>query len=198
MTSNVWKVLKEVPLTRQAGAIHIAYAGQTNGQTCGTPPLLVKPVGVAGFPECWLRSPYASTAMTMHHIHNNEDEWVENLRNNNMDLMFDYDTLNPGIHKLVKLLHENHFATTDSGDGKTHEYECDRPYGYVVVKCRPNSIAHTTDELAALLKANGISLGTYESLDGLPTGTVITATYSPGDEYAYIDVSYIYDTMLTE
>jgi hypothetical protein len=37
--------------------------------------------------------------------------------------------LNPGIAKTVALLNWMGYRTTDSGDGETHDHECDRDVG---------------------------------------------------------------------
>ena len=49
------------------------------------------------------------------------------------------DKLNPGIVKTVKMLNDAGYTTTDSGDGETHDYECDRDVGYVVVVLKDNA-----------------------------------------------------------
>jgi hypothetical protein len=43
-------------------------------------------------------------------------------------------TLNPGIARLVHWLRATGFDTIDSGDGRTREHDCDRPYPYVVMR----------------------------------------------------------------
>ena len=55
--------------------------------------------------------------------------------------------INPGIRELVSRLNAAGFKTVDSGDGETHDFECDRSYGYVVVLAPPTSLARTAEEI---------------------------------------------------
>jgi hypothetical protein len=66
--------------------------------------------------------------------------------------------INPGIAKTVAKLQEWGYETCDSGDGATHDYECDRPYPYVVIKCQPLLLAYTCQWLKECLERYGIQL----------------------------------------
>ena len=69
---------------------------------------------------------------------------------------FDYDALNPGIRATVRWMRERGFNTTDSGDGETHEYECDRGWPFVAVKCdKLTAIAECERLYAAILERLG-------------------------------------------
>lgn len=117
------------------------------------------------------------------------------------------EDLNPGIRRTVGLLWAHGFQTCDSGDGETHEYECDRDYGYVIVAVEPEKLIAETDRLVAVLRQHGIvvlAIGMgYATPDATgPTGGVwIQASYDPADDLdvpAVIDVSFIHDRMLPE
>ena len=101
------------------------------------------------------------------------------------------DEINPGIRKTVALLNANGFKTTDSGDGETHDYACDRDVGYVVVKVLPHQdLVDTANRIHDLLVDNGISFKV--DLDGVQ----IQASYSPVDKYQLVDIHNIHDRML--
>lgn len=69
----------------------------------------------------------------------------------------DYEKLNPGIRATVRFLREHGFNTCDSGDGVTHEFECDLPGPCVHIQCDPHQLASEADRLVALLKGVGIN-----------------------------------------
>lgn len=100
-----------------------------------------------------------------------------------------YASLNPGIRKTVRLLHEAGFDTCDSGDGETHE--CDRDHGYVVV--RPGryafSIESATNHVFLLLKIRGFPMSQAGE------GVHVQGTCVPG-EPSLVDISFIHDRML--
>ena len=101
-----------------------------------------------------------------------------------------YDELNPGIRKTVKLLNSVGWETTDSGDGETHDYECDRDVGYVVVVSTPQDVIHDSDLIHSFLESYGVEFSL--------TSTSIQATYSPVDGYAFVDIHDIHDRMLVK
>lgn len=105
--------------------------------------------------------------------------------------------LNPGIRKLVGALNEAGFATTDSGDGRTHDYACDRPYGYIVVLVPDkNDLVAASDRLRGLLERLGLRV-VPQAEEAPPAGScTIQATYCPVDGYAVIDISHVHDRML--
>jgi hypothetical protein len=105
-------------------------------------------------------------------------------------------TINPGIQRTVALLNAHGFRTTDSGDGETHDYECDRPEGYVcVVLDDPSALAAETDRLAALLVGYGVKVGPLTEEDD--DATHVQASYDACDKVALIDVSPMHDRRLT-
>ena len=96
----------------------------------------------------------------------------------------DYAALNPGIRRTVHLLREAGFNTTDSSDGATHEYECDRGYPYVsIITEHPTE---TADALLEVLATEGVSV--------LPIGTdgdrgiYIQATYDPANRIGVVEL----------
>lgn len=105
--------------------------------------------------------------------------------------------INSGICRLVAALNNAGFTTCDSGDGETHDYSCDRDYGYVVVAVEPpQALIQAADRLAATLRSLGIvpvAQGT-----GIPyeRQCYMQAMYCPVDGHALIDVSYVHDRML--
>jgi hypothetical protein len=105
----------------------------------------------------------------------------------------DYNTLNPGIRELVRRLRAKNLNTCDSGDGKTHEHECDRTYPYVSIRIGdPIDLIPMSRGLLSLLGEWGVSIqdiGIYER-------PCIQATYDPANNLAMIDLCYVDDTML--
>ena len=63
--------------------------------------------------------------------------------------------MNPGIEHFVNLLNELQFKTTDSGDGRTHEFECDRAYPYTVVLVTPDTLLKEAVNLLDTLRNLG-------------------------------------------
>ena len=100
--------------------------------------------------------------------------------------------LNPNIRKLVALLNENGFRTTDSGDGATHDYACDRDHAYVVSVVEPALLVQRAHELVTLLAANGVTLGPM-SEDATPC---VQASYDPLNGFAILDLMHVTDDML--
>lgn len=106
--------------------------------------------------------------------------------------------LNPGIVKLVTKLREAGFNTCDSGDGETHEFDCDRDYGYVsILVPDKNDLVSETDRLEQLLTSWGI-VAIPMTMEDPPEGCCnIDAGYEPCNELAIIDIRYVHDRMLT-
>lgn len=63
---------------------------------------------------------------------------------------------NPGIRRTVAWLKECGFETHDSGDGKTHEHECDRDHAYVVMVVDPMVLIGEATRLVMLLESKGL------------------------------------------
>ena len=95
------------------------------------------------------------------------------------------DDLNPGICRLVEWLNDMGYTTTDSGDGETHLYECDREYPYVVIRVPP-STAHIISK--SLMSEMHEHLAVSFERDDEGNGPAIEVSYSPVDNVAVIQV----------
>lgn len=117
--------------------------------------------------------------------------------------------VNPGIRRTIAWLNSYGFKTCDSGDGETHDFECDRPDPYVVIEVDPEVICSKTVRLHVLLRDSGIDLGPVGSLRSdvealaelvteplVPHDVTIEATYDPIDGRAFINVSGLHDGLL--
>ena len=102
--------------------------------------------------------------------------------------------MNPNIQKLVKELNSWGFLTTDSGDGQTHDFECDREYPYVVIKGDHHTIIADSMRLMFLLKEKHEIK--FKSLNEQGETPYIQANYSPIDGHAFIEILNITDDML--
>jgi hypothetical protein len=70
----------------------------------------------------------------------------------------DLSTLNPGIRRVVAYLFATGFVPTDSGDGKTHEHDCDLPFPYVHMIVPSDREEAEIERLHAAFGARGIVL----------------------------------------
>jgi len=106
--------------------------------------------------------------------------------------------INPGIRLTVGMLNAAGHKTTDSGDGETRSFMCDREEAYVVVVSTPERLTQEAQEIAQLLKANGVLVSSIGN--DKVGGVQIQATYDPamGQEHgsALIDLSGIHDRLL--
>jgi hypothetical protein len=103
--------------------------------------------------------------------------------------------LNPGIRRLVAILNEAGYPTTDSGDGETRDHACDRENAYVVVKLPAHRAANLVAEaeaVAMLLRYHGVSIEPI----GVGGEPCIQASYDPGNGTALIDIMGVHDRML--
>lgn len=107
-------------------------------------------------------------------------------------------TLNPDIVRTVDLLRKHGFETTDSGDGKTHDFECDISNAYVHIVVEPASaLTDRADDLLRLLTPYGLSFGQEAfNENGEMAGPYIEAHYSPADGLATISVFNVDDARL--
>lgn len=99
-----------------------------------------------------------------------------------------YDELDPGIRKLVRLLNERNFLTSDSGDGVSKPPEArviDVPHVYMTTT--PQSMIREAHRLAALLMVHLKA----ELVPGM-----IQATFDPVDGSASLAVMDVNDDML--
>lgn len=103
--------------------------------------------------------------------------------------------INPGIQKTVALLNQYGFTTTDSGDGVTHDFECDRDVGYVTCIIEDHSLdmAAEARRLMNLLESHGLQFRESEDIGESP---LIQITYNPRDGLWLLDVHDITDAML--
>jgi hypothetical protein len=101
--------------------------------------------------------------------------------------------LNPGIRLTVAALSAAGFETCDSGDGETHQEECDREGPYVVIKSTSRDLTADAADLTLFLRHNGIEVVQIGC-----EGVQIQATYDPVDDSAVIDVSGIHDRLLPD
>lgn len=109
------------------------------------------------------------------------------------------DSLNPGIRKTVAFLNENRFMTCDSGDGKTHDYDCDLSVAYVHMMCDKDNLIGEADRLFRLLACNGVDFsGPSFSNEGDIVGPQIDASYSPNSGSPSISLFGVDDAMLFE
>ena len=109
------------------------------------------------------------------------------------------DELNPGITKTVELLRAAGFNTVDSGDGETHDYECDRDYGYVSILADPAKLCQSADDVRMLLESRGVKVVALTEEGEPPEGCCFVSTYyCPVDTAAIVDIQYIHDDMLDD
>lgn len=96
---------------------------------------------------------------------------------------FDYGSLNPGIRETVRWFHDQGYPTTDSGDGKTRQFECDRTEPYVVVRVDdPKDLIDTCRSIFS-------DLGPI----ALRSDVIITGLYGPLDGKAHVDITGVHD-----
>lgn len=101
--------------------------------------------------------------------------------------------INTGIRKTVALLNAHRFVTTDSGDGETRDHDCDREFGYAVVRLQDyQHLENSTDAIAVLLAERGVVIGSL-------VGQVhVQGNYCPTDKCRLVDIMGIHDRMLTK
>jgi hypothetical protein len=100
--------------------------------------------------------------------------------------------MNPGITKFVKLLQETGFRTVDSGDGETHDYGCDREFGYVSIQVDPEKLVSECHRLLELVTSLGICVEQVSPAKQ----PYIQGTYDPSTQVGIIDLCNIHDRML--
>lgn len=94
-----------------------------------------------------------------------------------------YTTLNPGIVETVRWLRANGFDTCDSGDGETHQFECDYECPYVHMRCAPDKLVSEANRLMDLLAARGINFQPMDEKNSVPT---VDCSYSPLFDVGFI------------
>lgn len=102
----------------------------------------------------------------------------------------DYNTLNPGIGNLVKLLRDNGFDTRDSGDGVTQNFQCDIGIPYVHMVTTRDALTFEADRLMQVLTEAGVTL---EPTNEEGTTATIEAGYNPLGRWATLTVFNVLD-----
>jgi len=109
-----------------------------------------------------------------------------------------YESLSPGIRKLVRKLNEWGFDTTDSGDGTNYKegMECAVPYPMVVILLdrEKRDPFEETDRLTKLLTDAGVEIGSERVPEYLRW---VQLTYSSVDRNCIVTVDNILDSDLT-
>lgn len=90
-------------------------------------------------------------------------------------ITFNYDQLDPGIRDIVKLLHDNGFDTTDSGDGISKSKD-----GWPENEIIPYPHVFCVDTVNTLINES------WRLLKILPKGWKVEASYSPNDNKAIL------------
>lgn len=119
----------------------------------------------------------------------------------------DYEKLDPGIRKLVKLLRDNGFDTTDSGDGisKFTDFpdSCAESMPNVYIQTTSDILLSECNRLVNLLKQH-VKSGTLEETFIHPdlgqevSRVAIEATYLPMEEVSVLGVHGIADIDLID
>lgn len=129
-----------------------------------------------------------------------------------------WDNLDPGIRRLVRLLVDHGFETTDSGDGKSKfdadgkplpGWESDDPsfewvmrVPHVFMRTDPGALASECDRLLRVLEDAGITINPIGPTDDAPS---MQGTYDPtirdhhnGQRYAIITLTGVSDSDLRD
>ncbi len=121
--------------------------------------------------------------------------------------MINYDELDPGIRRLVRLLNDWGWPTTDSGDGKTKgENGADFPHVIVSCDCPVSFVADYSHTLLERLKA-ALKPEARKKLERVQEGdcgddmtiyATLEVSYSPIDETTILSLVGICDDDLAE
>jgi hypothetical protein len=104
--------------------------------------------------------------------------------------------LNPGIRLLVKLLRDAGFDTCDSGDGQTHDYECNREHAYVSIRVADaNVLSLEAERLMSLIE---VVLKVKLHPQGEGDHPCIQATYDPVDKIGIVELWHVTDADISE
>ncbi len=112
------------------------------------------------------------------------------------------DDLNPGIRRAVEALVSLGFRTIDSGDGATHDHECDREWPYIVIRVGQERLVRDVQRVAAILEDCGILLGEappcgaeglVEDPGEMRAGTWLTASFCPNNRtpWGIIEIDFL-------
>ena len=101
--------------------------------------------------------------------------------------------VNPGIRLTIQSLRSWGFCTMDSGDGKTHQFDCDRPHPYVVIRVEPEKMIDESHRLMELLEEFDIRFDDPPHGQDDPEGWAayprIESIYMPMERIAIIDLA---------
>lgn len=135
----------------------------------------------------------------------------------NTDAPIDYDEIDPGVRRLVRLLRDNGFETCDSGDGvskyadapEDDEIEdgpvlvadwagCAEPVANVYMQIDPARMVSEAHRLEAILERHGRAGLLAEEVDNAEAGqpiprVMIEVTYSPRDGHAILALHGVLD-----
>jgi hypothetical protein len=93
------------------------------------------------------------------------------------------EQINPGIRHTVQVLRSWGFDTQDSGDGQTHNHECDLPHPYVHISVHPSKLTGETLRCLSLLEQHGVKFDDMPDpqvdLEGWQKHPQIEASYMP-------------------
>lgn len=107
-----------------------------------------------------------------------------------------YDELDPGIREVVRVMRDNGFRTTDSGDGVSKPADhraLNIPHVFAVV-VPADALGSECDRLAYVLRQRGVRFSGADPLAGpVPH---IEGTYDPIDRTAVIGLYYVTSEMI--
>lgn len=111
--------------------------------------------------------------------------------------------INPGISRTVEWLQKRGFQTVDSGDGKTHDFDCDLPYPYVHIRVSKQRLIVTADRLKRLVEKRGVYIG-EPIIASMVVGATeederkpfISAEYNPARVWQYVTLGNVDDALL--
>ena len=110
--------------------------------------------------------------------------------------------LNKAIRRTVAWLNDKGFYTCDSGDGNTHDFECDRDYAYVVVEVMdPARLVGEARRLRNVLNSHGVVTSPINPVDdefvqGDVAKPCIQASYDPENDAAFIELMFVDDALM--
>jgi hypothetical protein len=108
----------------------------------------------------------------------------------------DLAKLNPGIRRTVEWLNQKGFETHDSGDGRTHEFECDRDHPYVVIVVPVEKLVDECHRLRDTLEDREVKIWPIGATVGGKLMPCIQASYDPAAPLGILDVMHVDDDLL--
>lgn len=111
---------------------------------------------------------------------------------------YDENEINPGVRRLVRLLNDNSFITSDSGDGLTNKPTMGDEaldYPHVMIPVEPRDLVSEARRLKALLSEYGVIVPPTGMDETEPN---ICASFDPGDDSAIITLTNVSDLNLRQ